>query len=246
MRNDSSPVFTATRQKVVLGILLGTFLVAFLLLQTVSATHEEDHSFTVSGTVISTNGYPVADVLVEAVDITYENDSYTSGKTDRAGKFSLVMHIHDDQFGDTILIRAANITKDIIADFTLGDDETHRGVEGIEFIVSPDVGIEVVESPNEEPKSIPIQYIAMIVGVILVILLVAQQLLNRKATRDRKRSISRISGIGKSRLRDFKAAGIYSIDDLLDADPNEAAKKTGMDQKTIRVFQKKGRRLQGD
>jgi hypothetical protein len=88
------------------------------------ATHEVDHRFTVSGSVRTADGTPRPDVKV-VVAHPRSNLSETA-LTDRNGRYSAVLHLHDPDAGDPITITAGEETKTIKADFDPKDHRTPR------------------------------------------------------------------------------------------------------------------------
>ncbi len=68
----------------------------------VVALHEVDHRFTVEGFVCGAGGQPVADqkVIVKDTRVSVVETAYT----DSYGYYKAILHLHDDNLGDPVLI----------------------------------------------------------------------------------------------------------------------------------------------
>lgn len=68
----------------------------------VVATHEVDHRFTVEGFVCGAGGQPVVDqkVIVKDTRVSLVETAYT----DSYGYYKAILHLHDDNLGDPVLI----------------------------------------------------------------------------------------------------------------------------------------------
>jgi hypothetical protein len=88
------------------------------------ATHEVDHRFTVYGTVYDDRGRPVADTKVIVVDPRL--DEGMTVFTDRNGEFEALLHLHNTDLGDEIIVTALDQRKTIRAEFDPNDKVTVR------------------------------------------------------------------------------------------------------------------------
>jgi len=88
------------------------------------ATHEVDHRFTVYGTVHDDRGRPVADTKVIVVDPRL--DEGMTVFTDRNGDFEALLHLHNTDLGDEIIVTALDQRKTIRAVFNPNDKVTVR------------------------------------------------------------------------------------------------------------------------
>jgi hypothetical protein len=91
------------------------------------ATHEVDHRFTVSGSVRTADGTPKPDVKV--VVAHPRSKLSETALTDRNGRYSVVLHLHDPDAGDPITISAGEETKTTKADFDPKDHRTPRAAQ---------------------------------------------------------------------------------------------------------------------
>ncbi|MFZ5864034.1 MAG: carboxypeptidase-like regulatory domain-containing protein [Nitrospirota bacterium] len=98
------------------------------------ATHEVDHRFVVSGTVLATDGTPKADVKV--VVAHPRNNLSETALTDRNGRYSVLMHLHDPDAGDPVTVTVGEETKTIKAAFNPKDHHTPRGAQ-VDFGATP-------------------------------------------------------------------------------------------------------------
>jgi hypothetical protein len=88
------------------------------------ATHENDHRFTVFGYVRDANGKAVPDAKVIVVDPRL--DEGTTAFTDRGGYYEALLHLHNDDLGDEIIVTALEQRKTIRATFDPNDSGTVR------------------------------------------------------------------------------------------------------------------------
>lgn len=88
------------------------------------ATHEIDHRFVVSGTVRAADGTPRPNLKV-VVAHPRSNLSETVF-TDRGGRYSALLHLHDKDAGDPVTVTAGDETKTIKADYDPKDHRTPR------------------------------------------------------------------------------------------------------------------------
>lgn len=98
--------------------------VLLLLAAPVFATHEADHRFTVYGTVHDDRGDPVADAKVIVVDPRL--DEGMTAFTDRNGDFEALLHLHNTDLGDEIIVTVLDQKKTIRAEFDPNDKVTFR------------------------------------------------------------------------------------------------------------------------
>lgn len=106
------------------------------------ATHEVDHRFVVSGSVLAADGSPRADLkVVVAHPRTQLSETVF---TDRHGAYSAVLHLHDQDAGDPVTVTAGDEVKTIKADYTPADHHTPRTAR-VDF--GPSVGV-AAESSN--------------------------------------------------------------------------------------------------
>jgi hypothetical protein len=112
--------------------LAGLFGLAVLLPATAWATHENDHRFTVSGYVRDKAGRPVKDARVLARDLGDQSVDPVTTYADNEGYYQVVLHLHDKNAGDAVLISAKDERagfdeiKKIRAEFDPKDRHTER------------------------------------------------------------------------------------------------------------------------
>jgi hypothetical protein len=93
----------------------GALPLLILLASPVFATHEMDHRFIVYGTVHDDRGNPVADAKVIVVDPRL--DQGMTAFTDSNGDFEALLHLHNTDLGDEIIVTALDQKKTIRAEF---------------------------------------------------------------------------------------------------------------------------------
>ena len=93
----------------------------------VTATHEADHRFTVEGFVCGADGRGSAnvDVLVKDTRISYGQIV----KTDGDGYYKAAFHLHNDNFGDPLLIEALGEQQHRNVSFDPKDLESERRIQ---------------------------------------------------------------------------------------------------------------------
>jgi hypothetical protein len=86
--------------------------------------HEIDHRFVVEGHVCDQAGKPVPDTQVVVKD-TKVSDGAT-GFTDDSGYYKAVLHLHNENLGDRIVVTALNQERQTTAQFDAKDIHTER------------------------------------------------------------------------------------------------------------------------
>jgi hypothetical protein len=99
-------------------------LAILLLASPVFATHEIDHRYTVYGTVHDDRGIPIPDAKVIVVDPRL--DEGMTAFTDRNGDFEALLHLHNTDLGDEIIVTVLDQKKTIRAEFDPNDKVTVR------------------------------------------------------------------------------------------------------------------------
>lgn len=91
----------------------------------VVATHEVDHRFTVEGFVCGSGGQPVVDekVIVKDTRVSVVETAYT----DSYGYYKAILHLHDDNLGDPVLIIVGDQEQETKVQFDPGDRSSERG-----------------------------------------------------------------------------------------------------------------------
>lgn len=105
---------------------LGLFVVvALLLASSGEATHEVDHRYLVLGYVRDGAGRPISRIPVRVV--RRETEFAYQTETDAAGFYLVVVHLHDEDEGDSLEITAGPAAIRIRARFDPQDTKSHRG-----------------------------------------------------------------------------------------------------------------------
>jgi len=98
---------------------------ALLLASPGEATHEVDHRYLVLGYVRDGAGRPLprlpVRVVREKTGLAYQAES------DAEGFYLVVVHFHDEDLGDSLLVTAGPATIRVRASFEPRDAKTHRG-----------------------------------------------------------------------------------------------------------------------
>ncbi len=91
------------------------------------ATHEADHRFMVEGYVCSSDGKALSnvDVLVKDTKISYGQVVRTDGD----GYYKAMFHLHNDNFGDPLLVEAGGEQKNLKVEFDQKDLESERKIK---------------------------------------------------------------------------------------------------------------------
>ncbi len=91
------------------------------------ATHEADHRFTVEGFVCGSGGRPNPNVEVVVKDTRVSIGATVL--TDEDGYYKAVLHLHNDNLGDPVLVIAGSEEQRIKVQFDPKDLETERRVQ---------------------------------------------------------------------------------------------------------------------
>lgn len=90
------------------------------------ALHEVDHRFTIEGRVCKENGEGI-----QGVKVIVKNTRASiggSGVTDSEGSYNIRLHLHNDNQGDPLLIKALDYEANAKVDFDPNDIETERSI----------------------------------------------------------------------------------------------------------------------
>jgi hypothetical protein len=90
------------------------------------ATHEADHRFTVEGFVCGSGGRPNPNVEVVVKDTRVSIGATVL--TDEDGYYKAILHLHNDNLGDPVLVIAGSEEQRIKVQFDPKDLETERRV----------------------------------------------------------------------------------------------------------------------
>jgi hypothetical protein len=105
---------------------LALFLILILSdAESARATHDTQHRFTVYGQVRDEDGNPLQNTRVIVTDNRLEEEGGTTF-TDPSGNYSQLLHLHNDNLGDEVVIRAGNREVRIKAVFNVEDRTTER------------------------------------------------------------------------------------------------------------------------
>ncbi len=86
--------------------------------------HEADHRFAVEGYVCGPDGQPVSQVQVIVKDTRASVGA--SAYTDSTGYYKTVLHLHDENRGDPIVVSVGEDQQRITAEFDPKDKESER------------------------------------------------------------------------------------------------------------------------
>ncbi len=89
------------------------------------ATHDVDHRYVITGHVRDAQGAPLANTRVEVTLLGGQPAG--EGLTDANGRYSIVLHVHNDSIGRRYWVTANGVTHSGEFDFNPGDRTTERG-----------------------------------------------------------------------------------------------------------------------
>ncbi len=103
------------------------FVTSLALSSPVVATHEADHRYTVEGFVCGSDGRPVGElkVVVKDTRASISKAAYTDGY----GYYQAVLHLHNDNVGDPLLITAGDRQQHAKVRFDPKDQSTERALQ---------------------------------------------------------------------------------------------------------------------
>ena len=126
-----------------------------------SATHENDHRFTVYGRVFDDQGSASSRILVVVKD--NKDKVLGSAKTGSNGSYKILLHIHNGDIGKEVLIIANKIEKKFKITFDPSNKSTER-MATVNFGVSEDTG----KGPNLAIISGAIFFVVLGIGAYFV------------------------------------------------------------------------------
>ncbi len=100
-----------------------------------SATHEVHHRYTVWGEIKYEDDTPAADIAVEL--LVKDGQPLGEVKTDRNGRYRIVLHVHNDDLYKIFDMRVNNVERKVRLLFNPGDQQTERG-QRIDLVVKRD------------------------------------------------------------------------------------------------------------
>ena len=159
------------------GALLGLCLVS----SPVFATHEADHRFVVYGTVYNDHGRPVRDAKVFVVDTRI--DQGTTAFTDRQGKYEALLHLHNSDLGDEIVVTALGERKSVRAEFD-PEDRTAARKARVDFGIA---GEKPSGSPNLKGGIVLGLALIAVVAVLVIFLVRSRKGSSSKKGRKKRR-----------------------------------------------------------
>ena len=106
---------------------LGTCLIVFLsgLSTPLFATHDVQHRYVVAGYVRDAQGAPLPDTQVQITLLGGQPAG--EGRTDENGRYTIVVHAHNDVAGRRYWVTAIGITHAASFEFDPADTVTERG-----------------------------------------------------------------------------------------------------------------------
>lgn len=148
-------------------------LLVFLgLAGTLFGLHEADHRFTVSGHVRDGQGEGKSSIVVT---LEHKGGVKQQATTNSSGYYQSVLHLHDENLGDEIIVTAGAEVKRIIVAFDV--DDKHSVREG-----RLDFGAEAKDEPL---------YWFLVGGLLLLCGVIYYSLMKRKRQSEKKDSVTR-------------------------------------------------------
>lgn len=164
-------------------------VVLMLLAGTAVAEHEADHRYDVRGYVLSADKTPRP---AASVTIRKGDELVGFGKTDRAGFYAIELHLHDEDIGRTLAVRAGEHQALIRMQAEYGNKSTAR-VHHVNFI-----GGQVSEENLSGPGVPPWIYVAAAPFALWAALYLTG-VIRRKVRKLRSASAPEEPGPGKKR-----------------------------------------------
>jgi hypothetical protein len=162
-----------------LGLFLGLFFALILDFTVwdypVWATHDIQHRYTVFGYVRDEQGKPLQNIRVIVTDMRLEEEGGTAF-TDENGYYEQLLHLHNDNLGDEIVIKAGDQEKKINATFDVQNRQTERRAQA-------DFG----PTPQQVQTAQRLRYFAYGAAVVLVLGgLISLRFIGKKAGRQKE------------------------------------------------------------
>ncbi len=143
MEHGSSGATRAIWKLAVRGFGLSVLASSSFLSPPALAMHEVDHRFSVEGYVCGPDGRATPDVQVIVKDARVSEGA--SAYTDSRGYYKATLHLHNENQGDAILVKALNEEQRVTAQFDPKDARTER-------IVTVNFGTECDKAAAEEER----------------------------------------------------------------------------------------------
>lgn len=126
-----------------------------------SATHENDHRFTVHGRVLDDQGAASSRTSVVAKDD--KETVLETTKTASDGSYKMVLHLHDSDLGKELIIIANKVEKKLKVNFNRSDKKSERRAE-VNFGASQNIG----KRPNKGAIMGGIAFVVLAIGAYFV------------------------------------------------------------------------------
>jgi hypothetical protein len=179
-----------------ISFLTAAALAASLFLGHAAAEHEADHRYVVRGFVLDAENNGIADV---PITVFREERAVARARTDAQGHYSAHAHLHDEDIGRELLVRAGERSATITMAAARGDQSTERE-HHLNF-----VGERVVEGGLPGLRFPAWVYSAATIATVLVVAGFFAQRVSRARKRARRAQQRAESGSGaqpgKSRRR---------------------------------------------
>jgi len=212
------------------------------------AEHDSDHRYYVVGTVTDGSGEPLCGVTVRAADVSVASNADTNrtATTDGSGRYHIQLHLHSQEVaaenanvGDTlrVTVEGTSASRTVLAAENAGNPEGW-GQQSVDLAVS-----------DGRTNCLRAADLAIYggVGALAAGGVVAAFLLLRRPRGGGRthRELRSVSGVTRARARELDEAGVRSVKDLSEADPEALSKATSLTPKQARLFVKRAGESRG-
>ena len=122
------------------------FAMLVLGAQVANATHEVHHRYTVWGEIRYEDGTPAAGVTIRLM--IKDEKPLAEMKTDRLGRYRILLHVHNEDMYKIFDMRVNNVTRKVRLLFNPNDLQTERG-QRVDLIVKRDAELETSSIPTQ-------------------------------------------------------------------------------------------------
>jgi len=230
------------------GLMLYALALLVALAPLAGAEHDADHRYYVVGTVTDGSGEPLCGVTVRASDVSVGStlDTNRTATTDGSGRYRIQLHLH----GPEVAAEDANAGDTLIV--TVEGTSASRTAIALENAANPEGwGQQTVDlsAPDGRTACLRAADIAVFggIGALAAGGVVAALLFLRRPRGGGRthRELLSVPGVTRARARELEGAGVRSVKDLSEADPDALSRSTSITPKQARLLVKRAEEFLG-
>src|SRR3990172_3130605 len=231
-----------------LALMLILAMAALATVGPAAAEHTPHHRYFFVGTVRTESGDLVCGVTVRAYEVNSSgsSDRDRSAATDLSGGYSVQLHMHSggepeaqpSEVGAQVVVTVEGVSKGVTVVQNQGNPDGW-GQLTVDLIV-PDS----VRNRGLCLKDVLVYTGLAAIGVVLVVVVVLYLGRTRRRGMRVRAEILNLPGVTRAKARELQGAGIRTLVDLSDADPDTLARATDLTAKQARLLVKRAQDAQ--